>query len=705
MGRRLHEILQTWNGGVVTTVKPDLLTPVTSPKGWNSALTWIAADQAVVSKRQGLSTMNATPITGSPAVIGQYLYKRRSGETLTSHHILVTDNGRMESLSGGTLTNLSTSLDSTSPNPPDFETANNLLFVVNGTDKVKYNGTAVQDFGIAAPSAPTVASGGVGGMTGTYEVALTYYNSATGQESSRSPVSSITLASEDLRVTIPNAADTQVDFVRIHIRKTTLSAFLFRVVAGTGINSTYQAWADNYGNVDLDLSDDDLNDLIILSPDEDENDPPPTGVKFLCWHLSRMFAADSSTVYYSKVGLPESFDPEFTELVNPDDGQVITGLHSAGGILLVFKSRGIYGIFGDDPNSWYVRQLDADTGCTSHRSILTIEGATYWWSIRGPMRLQDSTDGVINVPEAIGQILLEPTIDPTNLAVGQFSKVVAAASLPEQRVIFGVAENGQTRNTLILPFSYRAQRWEASKWDPMDPASLGMIEDSNGQPIMVLGGYAGQVFQMETGTNDGVPSGTDEGTFVAGSSSISTITSSGFVTTGGGLVERKVTIIDSDGAPVARRRITANTATVLTLDSAVTVTSGATYTFYVGGPDFRWETRWSHIEWPFHKKRFEYLFIQADSVASTNLDVDLAFDLDPSYGQSKRVALTGRSALWNYDMWTHSSYGTEELRHHRVRVGRTGMFWKAQFRQPEPDKPVTLRRVGIQAELQTTKTS
>ena len=704
MGKLLYETLETWNGGVITTVKPDLLTPASSPLGWNSALTWVAADKAVVSKRKGVSTVNADPVTGNPAIIGQYLYKRREEETLALHHLLVTDNGRLERLSGGVLTNLATALDATDPNPPDFETANNLVFIVNGEDRIKYNGTTVQNFGIEPPAAPVISATGVGVMDGTYEVALTYLNSVTGQESSRSPVSTITLTLQQLRVVIPDAPDVQVDFVRIHIRKTSLNAFLFRVADGPGINTTHEAWVDNYGNVDLDLDDDELLQFIILSPDEDENDPPPEGILYLCWHLSRMFAADSRTLYYSRVGLPESFDAEFTELVNPDDGQVITGLHSAGGILLIFKSRSIYGIFGDDPNSWYVRQIETDTGCTSHRSILTIEGTTYWWSIRGPMRLPDSTDGVIGTPEAIGQILLEPTVSWDNLNVDQTHRVVAAASLPDQRVIFGVAEAAESRNTILLPFSYRAQRWEASKWDPIDAASLVSSEDEDGLPIILIGGYGGQVFRMESGHNDGVPGGTTSGAFTATADVVNTITLAGFWATGGSLVERKITILDSDGAPVARRRIISNTATDLTLDVGVSVVTGDVYNFHIGGPDYRWETRWSHFDLPFHKKRYEYLFVQCDSAPSTNLDIDLAFGFDSQYGQSKRIALAGLMADWDAPVWTHDSYGTRELKHHRVRIGRTGGPYKLRIRQPEPDKPVTLRRIGIQAELQTTKT-
>lgn len=707
MGQQLIEAIEDWSEGVITSARPDELPPNASPRGWNSAFYSVAPGKSVVGTRKGIATLNATAITSNPAIIGQYHFQPRDATTgvLGSIHLLLTDTGRLERLnSDTTLTNLSTSFDSISPLAPDFETANNLCFIANGTDSFKVTSTpAVQTFGIAAPSAPTAVATGVGGMTGDYEVALTYLNSATGHESSRSPATTVTLAAQQLRVTIPNAADTQVDFVRIHIRKGTLSAYFFRVVSGTGINTTQQAWADNYGTVDLNLSDNDLNDLIILSPDEDENDPPPTSLRYLCWHGTRMFGSDGKHLFYSKLGLPEAWDPEFEEPINEDDGQTITGLHSMGGVLLIFKTRSVYGLFGDDPNSWYLRQLDADTGCTSHRSILTIESKTYWWSLRGPMQLAGEAG---RAPDAIGFELLQPTIATDALAYDQFGNVVAAADYANQRVIFAVASTGATRNDTLLPFSYRLQRWEASKWDPMDVASFGQLLDSTNQPYVSLGSYQGQCFRMDSGTNDGVPSGTTTGTFVASGTSVSTITDAGaaFNTTGGALRERKVTLVDSNGAWIGRGRISSNTATALTLAAAISgLTNGATYTYYIGGPDFQWDSAWRDFDAPFHKKRLEYLFLQGLAASSTTLHLDLAFDWNPNYGQSKTLSLAGSSSTWDATVWTHASYATKTVAHHRVRVGRTGRVWKVRVRLHIPDKPMTLLKLGVQAERMTTK--
>lgn len=704
MGQPLYEEFEDFAGGVITSLQPDELPPNASPYGTNSALSSIAGGRSVVEKRKGYGTLNASAITGAAAVLGMHNYKRRDTTTgALTGYLLAISSGRLDYVnSSGTVTNLSTGLDSSDPNAPDFATANNLAFYTNGTNQGKVTIIAatptLQNFGIVAPAAPTAVATGSGVMTGTYEVALSYYNSLTGQESSRSPVTSVTLASQQLRVTIPDAADTQVDYVRIHIRKTTLNAFLFRVSSGTGFNTTHGGWVDNYGNVDLDLSDANLNSLLILSPDEDENDPPPTALRFLEWHNSRLFGADEKLVYYSKIGLPESFDPEFYFNVNPDDGQKITAIHSAYEFLLIFKSRSTYALYGDDPNTWSIRQVFADIGCTSHRSVVTVEGITYWWSERGLV----AWDGQ-GAPRVLGLELLQPDIEALNTA--QFHNVVAAGDLLRQRVLFAVAEASQTRNTITIPYNYRLQRFDAHKWDGIDTSSMTVWDNSVGQPEVLCGGYAGQIFTLWTATNDAVPSGTKEGSFTQSGTSLSTITGTGFLDTGGKLIERKVTLVDDDGIVIARRRITANDATTLTLDSAITgLTDAAIYHYFIGGPNFEWRTYWSDMGQPFKRKRFEFVHLLLKANADTTTYIDAAFNYGTGYGHTRNFTITAQdNAYADPYVWDANSGGTKSNNRYRYRMGRTGDNYRLVIRNMHPDEDLRLLKWGMNAELMTSK--
>lgn len=698
MGKRLQDVLDGWGQGAITTLEPDMIPKDASPRILNGELSFAAGGKAVIRKRKGIEAILASPLEAA-AVIGQHEFRPQTDGVFTPFHIAVTDAGNLYAISGGTPTLLDSSLD---PNAfaPDFETATNLCFMVNGTDALKVTkaGNATQNFGITRPAAAPTISAGTGSMTGTYDVAISYYNSVTGHESSRSDESTITLSGQGLTITIPSVTDPQVDVVRVHIRKQSLSAYFFKVSTGTGYNTTTGGWAEGYGSLTLDLSDSTLNAFVILSPDDSENDPPPSGVRFLCWHNARMFAADDSQLYYSKIGKPEAFDPDLFEKINPNDGQVITGLHSVGGILVIFKSRSIWGLYGDDPNSWYLRKIDADIGCTSHRSIVTAEGRTYWWSEQGPVVWVEGDNAF-----PIGKELIQSTILFSSLDAEQFSEVLAAADRTRQRILFAVRELGETQNNVILPYSYRLSRWESTKWDPMDTCSMAEVVDDTGNWAVSLGNYAGELFLMSKGDVDGIDTGTLAGTFVASGTSMTTITdvNASFATN---LVERRVTVVDSTGVHVGRGRITTNTGTSFTLAAAITgLTSGETYAYYLGGPDFQFDTYWGTFDLPFYKKRFEFLFVEADAADSTNLAIDMAFNFDPDQGQTQLQSLTGADGTWNAPIWTGADYGTLTRVSKRIRIGRTGRAWKVRVRQPAANAPVTLLKLGVQAELMSTK--
>lgn len=969
MGRVVQEFLDNWGAGVVTTLPPDLIPPTASPRAWNTELTQAGGDRAIIRKRKGIIALLDDPLSGA-AVLGQYYFRPKVNGVYTPIQLAYTADGCLWNIAGSVGTCLDVRL--AQDTWPEFAQAQNLCFVVNGTDRYKVldDGATIQNFGIDRPaSAPSASAGAAGSMTGTYDLAFTYYNSATGHESSRSDTITVSgLTSKKINVTIPDYAgtavptvtatggttttladgsklhtftsganfvvsggsltveyllvaggggggaatndqaagggaggqvlagtatlaagtyavtvgalgaggtvagtatgstggnstfngltarggsggggsetagvsgylgggggsdsgglsggtgsiyaggdggsngggggagaggaggdspgfgvggsggtgvyssitgtavgyggggsgagyadagtvgdfgggrgatysgagsaatalrgagggggrfssnggngsagvvylrysdappvtlvpDEQVDTVRVHIRKQSTNAYLFRVNTGTGYDADTGGWPVGYGSVALDLTDAQLEALTELTPDISENDRPPAGITHLCWHNSRMFAADDTTLYYSKTAKPEAFDADFFEYINPNDGQEITAIKSIGGVLVIFKTHSIWGLFGDDPNNWYLRNLDPKTGCASARSIVTVEGKTYWWSEQGPWVWSEGSE-----PFPIGKELLQPTISTDALNPAAFDGVCAAVDNTNSRILFAVPSLSATRNDQILPFSYRLNRWEASKWDPMDTASLCDFVDADGFPFVALGNYAGELFRVSYGDVDGVDSGTMEGTFSFDATYALTITDAGaaFQTN---LAERRVTVVDSNGIYVARRRIVSNTATSLTLDSALplTLTQGQSYTYYVGGPDFQFDTRWATFDLPFYKKRFEYGFFEGLSGSGVTLDVELRFDYNPESGQIKRLTLTGLDTTWDASIWTDAVYGTAVRTTQRFRIGRTGRAWSLRLRNPAPNAPITVYKVGMQAETMTTK--
>ncbi len=695
MGETLQSVSGGWADGVNTTVPADQVPAGGSPRARNTALVNVAPGVAAVRKRKGLRTMNTTAVTGSAPFIGQTEFRHLASGVFANYHLALTDTGRVEHVStAGTLTNVSTGLTSGTYYPA-FAQANNCCFIVNGQDRKKVTivsaALVLQDFGITAPSsAPSLADAGSGSFhNGTYEGRVTYLNGNTGEESSAGTTSStVTLTNNAINWTsIPVSADTQVTARKLYLRNTaTMNQFY--LAATISDNSTTSTSTDL-----LDTA------LIIAGPDTDANNRPPSGVKYVAWHRNRMLVADDEAIYYSRDGHPEAFDAEAIKYVNRKDGQKLTGIWALNeDTLLIGKTHSMYVLRGADPETWVLDILFQDVGVTSHMSLTIVDGVARWWSPSGPVEWDQS-----GAPVAIGQLHIDATIGESGINYARLSQIQAAPDHARQRVVWAVPESGQTRNTKLLPYSTRLRRWESDGWDPMDTASLGVATDSSGFLQLYLGGYSGQIFRLWDTENDGVPSGTMTGTFVAAATSVSTVTdlTAAFNTTGAGLIERKVTILDANGRMVGstRPRVTANTATALTLSASVSgLAIGDTYTYTVGGPAYELDTHWEAFGLPFTRKRWEFLYFQSEaSISSTVLYIDVAFDLDTN----NRRGLTFTSpagAVWGTFLWGYAVWGGITSALKRLRLAKTGVKARARFFNYYPNQSFTLYRAGFRAE-------
>lgn len=710
MGTLIKETYADWGSGVVTSMEPDEVPQNAYIKGLNIALASIGGGKAVPKRRGGMRTLNGTQITGASAVVGMHEFRRRGASTFTHHHLVASDNGRLDKIDpdAGTLTAISASAFTSSTAqeyPTSFADANNLCFMVNGANQKKYDGTDLTAFGITAPaSAPTIADGAdSGNHNGTYEARVTYYNGNTGQESSAGPTSgsaNVTNSSIDW-TNIPTSADAQVTHVRLYLRNTaTMSNFY---LAGTTQNGNTTENTDV-----LDTS------LTQVGPDTEENNPPSNDSCFVVFHKSRLFVATRTEVQFSKLAnLPngdsglESFDPENVETPTPQNGQVITGLAVAFDVLVIFKTNSIVVLDGDDPETWTLTEISSDIGCTSHRSIIVADGRVFFWSEQGPAVLDAARK-----PQLLAPPFIDATITPEifSFEQEQFALVTGDHDITEQRVVWAVAEVEQTRNTRLLPFNYRVNRWESDGWDPMDCSCLAKMDDGDGKPFLAFGNYAGQVFNMGDATNDGVPSGTMSGTFVASATSMSTITdvTATFATTGGALKERKVTIVDSNGERPEigiRPRITSNTATSFTLNTAVNeLVNGQTYTYYIGGPAMDFESAWLHQGDPFQKKRYRHVYYHiriGDSIQSLRFNVYTSYDFDQDAALIQDTSFDSDFPSWdevNWDEFNWVGLTTSLDIQDRFRVGKTGTAILVRMRHYEPDADLTIVKLGVTAE-------
>lgn len=658
-----------WSGGVLTSVEIDRIPDNASSKGKNSALFSIGPNRAVPGQRLGCEIANITAISGTPAVLGMVGFKRRSGTTFTNYRILVDDAGGVSRLEDDDTTSAIATALTAGTYVPNFETANNLLFICNGQDRKKYNASAVQNWGITRPSAPTAANI-AGAMTGTYRIALTYYNSATTHESSRSEYVSQAAAGQGIRVTLPTAGlDTQISHIRIHVLKETVQTEYFQLAQVSAGTATY----------DIDVSDAVLTALTTLSPNTTENDPPPSGITHCAWHLSRMFVAEGSNLYWSKREFPEAFGPEDVEPVSSDDGDLITCLLQIGETqLLIGKKNSLWVLDGDDPASWQLRVIDPVGGTVSQSATFVVDGGVFMWSDNGPR-----TWAIGGPMVSIGQTLLAPDVGPDNIAYDTLSRIIGSPDHINKRAIWCCPEVGQTRNNLMFPFNYNLGVWESNESRMIDICSMAIMDDEDSVPKVYLGDYKGRVFRlwdsMSDGARvtDGVTTFTRSGNITAATSTYIEDSTATFDTTGNGLAQLYFYVIDPEQLKVQRRRIGSNTATRLTLDSGQSWSydPNTQWTYLVAAPDFQWDFKVEDFDSPFTKKRFDYFVSQlavTGADATIRCEIYKNKDLDSPNKTFSFTAASG-NAIWNESEWNTAQWAGGNVTTERKRISLTGL--------------------------------
>jgi len=696
-GKDFETIVPFFREGVHTSAEGDLIPDDALKRARNAAWQSIGDSTAVIRKRRGSRVMNTTAWEGG-AIIAQHWFRRlEESGVYTSYHLVVGETGLVGLLQGGNITTYAGV--TLSPGDPMLLTANNLAFLINGSDilqgiqsysGVKFDGSTWTRIGILRPDVPTASASGSGEMTGEYDVALTYYNEDTGHESSRSDAVTVTVASQSILVSWAPPPDPQVTHVRIQLRKNTISI------------NFYQAAEIPIGtySTTIDINNDEYNALIILSPDTNDNDPPPSGIKFLAWHRGRLFVADDSTLYYSQIALPEGFDPESYELINPDDGQRITGLFVAHDVLILLKENSTYALIGDGPNDWVIRLISNSIGCVAQKSVVSADGRTYWWSERGPI----TWDGQLD-PEPFGTPLIAADLTADALNYAKLGLIHAAVDAQQERIVWAVPGVGHSQANLLYPYHFRLERWEGI-WDPFDIASMVVADDTNGTPWVYLGGYNGRVYRLWDADTDGVYSGTTKSVFVASATTMLTIPIVSLDTTVGleGLYAVFVDVIT--GEYLGRYRIASNTAVDFTLTSAlVGIEVGQTLYVYIGSPDFQVDCKWFDEGRPFWKKRYEYFYLQTKTPGTSDLYADFAYNFDEITLDTRIFALAGggSAAVWDESLWDVATWTATVPTNKRVRMGRTGRVWRVRLRHHEPNRPLMLHKAGMRGELLTDK--
>lgn len=147
----------------------------------------------------------------------------------------------------------------------------------------------------------------------------------------------------------------------------------------------------------------------------------PNG-KYLIVHQNYVYVAgvpaNPSRLYWCNVvpgtGTdPRTWPPANVVDLDPNDGDVITGLGTCGPLLLVFKRHKTFAVY--DAATGANRRISDSVGCVSHRSIAETPGATFFLGEAGVWRTNGSTVDSAPISDPIAPTLA-PLALPTQAA-------------------------------------------------------------------------------------------------------------------------------------------------------------------------------------------------------------------------------------------------------------------------------------------------
>jgi hypothetical protein len=398
----------------------------------------------------------------------------------------VTDISR---LGGGAFTS--------STDPWVFKQYQNVLYAcrTDGGTLQRCNGLNVGAAGITAPAtAATLAQGAAGSLgAGDYIGVVTFGNTDTGAESDPSPVTN----------TLTLAASKQIDWTGIPLstNQQTNCRHIYRTLAGQ--TGEYYWVGTIYDNTTTTFTDNVIQDDM-GSQASFENGAPPNVVKVMEIWNERGWLSDGVDLYFSELGLVESYSAYSVLPVKTDDGHAVEGILGFGHMLLVGKGNAMHYVVGFDESDFDLRTLSNRHGCRSHHSMQTGEGLALWFGGDNFYK----TDG--NTVRAIGDINVRTIVD--SIDASYYNLVRGAMDSTRSWYVAGVPADGASEINKLLVYNYRTDAWTTFTYTNKTPQFLGDFYDSNEEHIFYCScgdegtspTVEGHVYQWDrTDTDDG----------------------------------------------------------------------------------------------------------------------------------------------------------------------------------------------------------
>jgi hypothetical protein len=377
----------------------------------------------------------------------------------------------------------------------------NHIFFGQGTQPYKLNATDWTRHGIEVPAGPTIATAPSGtGLTGGYRYKVSYLNSASAQGDVSSATATLTVANENVRVTIPTA----VQSFGVAGRR------IYRTEAG---GTTYKLLATIADNTTT-TYDDAIADAALGVAAPTDNGKPPAWSQIV-YHRNRLFCNDTANpglVNYSNLADPYVFASTNFLRVGDNSGDIVVGFQTYDTGLVVFcrNTTWFVNMPEDDETTWQQIQLIAPFGTRSPFAFYKYKnkighGAVENGKFVGFAALAGgSVEPDVNVGTvgALGSLLKTDRIEEDMFDVVESLQDRISAIIHKQKAYITLAKGaGSTANNRVYMFDFSVDNLFARKnkegvWVPWDGINAEQFAEYNGDLYFISSLATGFVHKM-----------------------------------------------------------------------------------------------------------------------------------------------------------------------------------------------------------------
>lgn len=195
------------------------------------------------------------------------------------------------------------------------------------------------------------------------------------------------------------------------------------------------------------------------------------------------FTTLPSTAYWSQIGEPEGVENSFSAEFRTNDGDVISGLKTYSGNLIVSKTKSLHRLAGDNPSNFFIQEITDQYGCLSNRSMVIWEERLWMLDTKGILEYDAANVKIVSNK-------VEPWFKEMNLDAAK-GNACALHVKNNNEVWFAIPVNGSTLNNRIVVYDYLVNAW--TKYEGLSISSLWIAKRSLSQPTPFIGSYTGSI--------------------------------------------------------------------------------------------------------------------------------------------------------------------------------------------------------------------